>query len=144
MSANRAPTSQITSTSMGSPRSPARNPLVAKMPVPTMFDTTSAVALMMPSCRRRAAGLSTATGGEFAFRCATLDIVRQHSYDAGMRRLVPLVFAVGLLSCAQDEYQAQRERMVREQMESRDIRNREVLRAMRAVPRHLFVPPNLR
>jgi protein-L-isoaspartate(D-aspartate) O-methyltransferase len=61
-----------------------------------------------------------------------------------MKRLVPLVFAVGLLSCAQDEYQAQRERMVREQMENRDIRNREVLRAMRAVPRHLFVPPNLR
>lgn len=61
-----------------------------------------------------------------------------------MKRLVPLVFAVGLLSCAQDEYQAQRERMVREQMESRDIRNREVLRAIRAVPRHLFVPPNLR
>jgi protein-L-isoaspartate(D-aspartate) O-methyltransferase len=61
-----------------------------------------------------------------------------------MTRLVPLVFAVGLLSCAQDEYQAQRERMVREQMESRDIRNREVLRAMRTVPRHLFVPPNLR
>ena len=61
-----------------------------------------------------------------------------------MKRLVPLVFAVGLLSCAQDEYQAQRERMVREQMENRDIRNREVLRAIRAVPRHLFVPPNLR
>jgi protein-L-isoaspartate(D-aspartate) O-methyltransferase len=29
-------------------------------------------------------------------------------------------------------------------MESRDIRDREVLRAIRAVPRHLFVPPNLR
>jgi protein-L-isoaspartate(D-aspartate) O-methyltransferase len=30
--------------------------------------------------------------------------------------------------------------MVREQMEARGIRDREVLRAMRATPRHLFVP----
>jgi hypothetical protein len=34
------------------PRSPAMNPVVAKMPVPTMFEITSAVALKNPSCRR--------------------------------------------------------------------------------------------
>ncbi len=33
-----------------------------------------------------------------------------------------------------------REQMVREQMEARDIRDPRVLAAMRAVPRHLFVP----
>ena len=34
------------------PRSPAMNPVVPKIPMPTMFDTTSAVALTNPSCRR--------------------------------------------------------------------------------------------
>jgi protein-L-isoaspartate(D-aspartate) O-methyltransferase len=40
-----------------------------------------------------------------------------------------------------DEYQAARERMVREQIEDRGIRDARVLAAMRKVPRHLFVPP---
>ena len=39
------------------------------------------------------------------------------------------------------EFDEPRIRMVRNQIESRDVRNGEVLRAMRAVPRHLFVPP---
>ncbi len=34
--------------------------------------------------------------------------------------------------------------MVRDQIEARGVRNPEVLRAMRTVPRHLFVPPALR
>lgn len=38
----------------------------------------------------------------------------------------------------------ERERMVREQMARRDITDSTVLAAMRAVPRHLFVPENLR
>ena len=33
------------------PSSPAMNPVVAKMPVPTMLEITSAVALKKPSCR---------------------------------------------------------------------------------------------
>ena len=49
---------QIDSTSLGSPRSPARKPVVVKMPVPTMFEITSAVALTIPSCRSKAAGLA--------------------------------------------------------------------------------------
>lgn len=37
-------------------------------------------------------------------------------------------------------YAKERERMVRDQLESRDIRDKSVLEAMRAVPRHRFVP----
>lgn len=36
--------------------------------------------------------------------------------------------------------EAERERMVRQQLESRDVRDPRVLDAMRRVPRHLFVP----
>ncbi len=39
-----------------------------------------------------------------------------------------------------DTYREERVRMVREQIESRDVRNPRVLAAMRKVPRHLFVP----
>ncbi len=40
--------------------------------------------------------------------------------------------------------EAARERMVVRQLQGRDITDRRVLDAMRAVPRHLFVPPGLR
>jgi len=43
-----------------------------------------------------------------------------------------------------DPYTAERERMVREQMETRMITNKRVLEAMRLIPRHMFVPPELR
>ena len=43
-----------------------------------------------------------------------------------------------------DFYTKQRSRMVRDQIESRGIRNRPVLNAMRVVPRHLFVPEGSR
>ncbi|SKC18269.1 protein-L-isoaspartate(D-aspartate) O-methyltransferase [Alkalitalea saponilacus] len=63
---------------------------------------------------------------------------------------VPLVFIViiALLfinnnnTMAQD-WEALRERMVNEQLKSRDIRSKSVLEAMRQVPRHLFVPEHL-
>ena len=45
---------------------------------------------------------------------------------------------------AQDSAESQRLRMVADQIESRGIRNQDVLRAMRSVPRHLFVPVPLR
>lgn len=41
-------------------------------------------------------------------------------------------------------YQLQRERMVKEQLIRRDIRDQRVLEAMRNVPRHAFVPPEHR
>jgi protein-L-isoaspartate(D-aspartate) O-methyltransferase len=45
---------------------------------------------------------------------------------------------------AADPYVADRERMVREQIENRGITNPAVVRVMLATPRHLFVPPNVR
>jgi protein-L-isoaspartate(D-aspartate) O-methyltransferase len=44
---------------------------------------------------------------------------------------------------ASDPFERQREAMVREQIEARGVRQPEVLRALRRVPRHLFVPPDL-
>jgi len=41
-----------------------------------------------------------------------------------------------------DQYPALRMKMVREQIEARGVRSPEVLRAMRATPRHRFVPEN--
>jgi protein-L-isoaspartate(D-aspartate) O-methyltransferase len=54
------------------------------------------------------------------------------------------VLATGGLLCAPDPFAAQRDRMVQEQIESRGVRHPEVLRAMRATPRHLFVPEAIR
>jgi protein-L-isoaspartate(D-aspartate) O-methyltransferase len=50
-----------------------------------------------------------------------------------------------LLNCATpgDKYKDARERMVREQIENRGVANQPTLGAMRTVPRHKFVPPNL-
>lgn len=45
---------------------------------------------------------------------------------------------------ANDAFDLRRERMVRDQIENRGIRNREVLRVMRQTPRHLFVPEAVR
>jgi protein-L-isoaspartate(D-aspartate) O-methyltransferase len=54
------------------------------------------------------------------------------------------VLAITLLLWAADPYERQRERMVAEQIQQRGIRNPAVLKAMRSVPRHLFVPESLR
>ena len=51
-----------------------------------------------------------------------------------------LVFPLTGLLFPADPYAAERERMVREQIESRGIRGAELLRVLRATPRHLFVP----
>ena len=42
-----------------------------------------------------------------------------------------------------DKYTIAREKMVRNQIENRDIRNPDVLAAMKKIQRHLFVPPEL-
>ena len=47
-------------------------------------------------------------------------------------------------SVAQDSETVQRLRMVAEQIEQRGIRNADVLRVMRATPRHLFIPESFR
>ncbi len=58
-------------------------------------------------------------------------------------RLV-LGLALAPLLVAGDPYGAARERMVREDIEARGVRDPGVLRAMRTTPRHLFVPPGAR
>lgn len=45
---------------------------------------------------------------------------------------------------ASDPFGPQRERMVREQIEARGVRHADLLRAIRATPRHRFVPESLR
>jgi protein-L-isoaspartate(D-aspartate) O-methyltransferase len=53
-------------------------------------------------------------------------------------------WVVAALLAVADPYAAARERMVRDHIEARSIRNASVLRAMRETPRHLFVPQHLR
>ena len=45
---------------------------------------------------------------------------------------------------AADEYKSERNRMVDEQIRARGVQDSSVLRAMRKVPRHMFVPEQLR
>jgi len=58
--------------------------------------------------------------------------------------LIATGLAAGLLFSGEDPFTGQRERMVREQIEARGIRNADVLRMMRSTPRHLFVPEDVR
>jgi len=53
-------------------------------------------------------------------------------------------FSITAFSVCNDPYTLQRERMVSEQIEGRGIRSPDVLRVMRATPRHLFVPADVR
>lgn len=50
----------------------------------------------------------------------------------------------GLTDSIADPFAPQRKQMVQRQLEGRDIDDPRVLRAMQTVPRHLFVPPDLR
>jgi len=50
----------------------------------------------------------------------------------------------GLLAAGGDAWESQRERMVAVQIAGRDVTDGAVLRAMRTVPRHLFVPERAR
>src|SRR5688572_30493154 len=61
--------------------------------------------------------------------------------------LVVAALACGVTALAQGgayDWEPERRRMVGAQLQARDIRNQRVLDAMRSVPRHLFVPENLR
>src|SRR5690606_14738553 len=55
-----------------------------------------------------------------------------------------LLIILGLLLFQSDMRQAERDRMVKGQIERRGVENRNVLRAMRAVPRHGLVRKGLR
>ena len=58
--AKNAPTAQHHKINDADPRSPAMKPVVVKIPVPTMLETTSAVALKNPNCRRSGDDLGSA------------------------------------------------------------------------------------
>jgi protein-L-isoaspartate(D-aspartate) O-methyltransferase len=64
------------------------------------------------------------------------------------RRSAVLALGALVIGCAEPppagDFAAARERMVREQIESRGIRDAAVLAALRAVPRHAFVPEEAR
>lgn len=55
--------------------------------------------------------------------------------------VIPLL--ASLVMCEAQDSTSERERMVREQMEARGVKDQRVLAAMRATPRHLFVPKGL-
>jgi protein-L-isoaspartate(D-aspartate) O-methyltransferase len=61
-----------------------------------------------------------------------------------MRPSVVFLISAALTLQAQDQYRVQRERMVHDQIESRGVKNSQVLRAMRDTQRHFFVPPHVR
>lgn len=53
---------------------------------------------------------------------------------------IPLIL---VLAVQTDKYVSERDRMVRQQIAARGIKNKAVIEAMRKVPRHLFVPLNM-
>jgi protein-L-isoaspartate(D-aspartate) O-methyltransferase len=55
--------------------------------------------------------------------------------------LIPLM--ASLMMCEAQDFRAARERMVRDHMEARGVKDARVLAVMRATPRHLFVPKAL-
>ena len=74
-----------------------------------------------------------------------IDSARSARYEWSVARpwVACLALAFPLAGCEQTVSE-DCEHMVREQIEQRGVRNSEVLRAMRATPRHLFVPAGLR
>ncbi len=53
------------------------------------------------------------------------------------------IFLLTLDACSQNSFQEERDQMVSYQIENRGIHNAQVLKAMRKVERHLFVPPDI-
>ena len=60
-----------------------------------------------------------------------------------LNQIISLILLFFIFFSGDDTYKSQRERMVKNQIESRGIRNKETLRALRTVKRHLFVPESL-
>jgi protein-L-isoaspartate(D-aspartate) O-methyltransferase len=53
---------------------------------------------------------------------------------------LPFLMIISLLLRQEDPYKNDREKMVKQQIENRDVKDEAVLKAMRSVKRHLFVP----
>lgn len=56
--------------------------------------------------------------------------------------LILIVFLLPFFSFQEDPYKEKREKLVKQTIENRDVRDPAVLNAMRSVKRHLFVPEN--
>ena len=63
---------------------------------------------------------------------------------SGLTLCVVMACAAAEPTNGQDNFQAIRERMVETQIRAREVQNPAVLRAMTRVPRHLFVPDDVR
>jgi protein-L-isoaspartate(D-aspartate) O-methyltransferase len=63
---------------------------------------------------------------------------------SGLTLCVVMACAVAEPTNGQDNFETLRERMVETQIRARDVHNPTVLRAMARVPRHLFVPEDMR
>lgn len=59
-----------------------------------------------------------------------------------MRKIALTILVATTIGCGQEHFDVSRERMVREQIEARGVADTATLRAMRRVPRHLFVSPD--
>lgn len=57
--------------------------------------------------------------------------------------IIWLILAYGFSQPQKDKYAVLREKMVEEQIADRGISDKSTLEAMKKVPRHLFVPPNM-
>jgi protein-L-isoaspartate(D-aspartate) O-methyltransferase len=71
-------------------------------------------------------------------------IAGQQSHNADVMRHCVFFITAAVTLLAQDPYRVQRERMVHDQIESRGVKNSQVLKAMRDTHRHFFVPPDVR
>jgi protein-L-isoaspartate(D-aspartate) O-methyltransferase len=60
-----------------------------------------------------------------------------------MIKLINVIIIISVFALSEDTYTGARERMVRDQIERRGVKDKAVLEAMRNVKRHLFVPENL-
>ncbi|MGH9721394.1 MAG: protein-L-isoaspartate(D-aspartate) O-methyltransferase [Bryobacteraceae bacterium] len=66
-------------------------------------------------------------------------------FKTAFQVILRLSALIPFVACSSaDPFAIAREKMVREQIEARGVRRPEVLRVMRATPRHLFVPGNVR
>lgn len=73
-----------------------------------------------------------------------VSLAAKQVHNENMERLALPLLAASLLATAQDWQATERNRMVTEDIQLRGIHNTAVLQAMRATPRHLFMPEHVR
>jgi protein-L-isoaspartate(D-aspartate) O-methyltransferase len=98
----------------------------------------------------RRAPATSYSSPDFRFAQTVVGVEYRRSEMNGTRGMVLAGLLVGLtaglpgVGAAQTAREKERERMVKEQIEARGVTDADVLAAMRRVPRHEFVPPQLR